>query len=218
MAVEVSIPTERRRWRVPCVTWPVGLHRRIAHVLLTGQRSLPRDGAGDDLATSGAARGFDALFEQYERQVFGYLWRITGDQQLASDLSQETFLRAWQHFDRISTYQSPIGWLLRVATNLALNAQRRRFTRVGVPLRLDAERSPAASDPAARVALDDLVHRTLLGLPTKMRAGLVLREVYGLSFEEVARTLNLTHAAAKMLLSRAREQFCQRYRREEGQP
>jgi RNA polymerase sigma-70 factor (ECF subfamily) len=188
-------------------------------VLFAGPHYLLRlrDGTRDDLGAA-AARGFDALFEEYERPVFGYLWRITGDQHLASDLCQETFLRAWQHFDQISTYQAPVGWLLRVATNLALNAQRRRFTRVGVLLRLDAERSPAASDPAARVAQRDLVHRTLLALPAKMRAGLVLREVYGLSFEEVARALDLTQAAAKMLLSRAREQFCQRYRREEGQP
>jgi RNA polymerase sigma-70 factor (ECF subfamily) len=175
------------------------------------------DETGDGRVTS-AADNFDALFERYERPVFGYLWRITGDEHLASDLCQETFLRAWQHFDQIRTYQAPVGWLLRVATNLALNAQRRRFTRVGVPLRLDTERAPAASDPAARVAQQDVVHRTLLALPAKMRAGLVLREVYGLSFEEVARALDLTHAAAKMLLSRAREQFCQRYRREEGQP
>lgn len=159
---------------------------------------------------------FDALFAQYERQVYGYLWRVTGDQHLASDLCQETFLRAWQHFEKIRAYESPLGWLLRVATNLALNSRRRRDTRAGLPISLSEELSPAASDPAWRIAERDSVHTTLLALPANMRAALVLREVYGLSCEEVGRALGITHAAARMTLSRAREQFRQRYRREEG--
>ena len=161
---------------------------------------------------------FDTFFAQCERQVYSYLWRITGDQQRASDLCQETFLRAWQHFDQIRSYESPVGWLLRVATNLALNSRRRRDTRAGIPMRLNEDLSPAASDPALRIVERDAVHQTLLALPPNMRAALVLREVYGLSFEEVARTLGITHAAAKMTLSRARERFRQQYRHEEGQP
>lgn len=161
---------------------------------------------------------FDALFAQCERQVYGYLWRITGDQHLASDLCQETFLRAWQHFEKIRAYESPLGWLLRVATNLALNSRRRRNTRAGLPMKLSEELSPAASDPAWHIAERDAVRLILLALPANMRAALVLREVYGFSCEEVARALGITHAAAKMTLSRAREQFRQRYRREEDQP
>lgn len=183
-----------------------------------GQQSRMSRTAEKSASARLAERDFDALFAQCERQVYGYLWRITGDRQLASDLCQETFLRGWQHFDTIRAYDSPLGWLLRVATNLALNARRRRTTRVGIPLSLDEELSPAVSDPAGQVAERDAVHATLLALPANMRAALVLREVYGLSFEEVARTLGITHAAAKMMLSRAREQFRRRYRQEEGQP
>ena len=71
-----------------------------------------------------------------------------------------------------------MGWLLRVATNLALNARRRRDTRVGVPIRLSEEHSPAASDPALHSAKRDAVHQTLLLPPENMRAALVLREIY----------------------------------------
>jgi RNA polymerase sigma factor (sigma-70 family) len=105
-----------------------------------------------------------------------------------------------------------------VATNLALNSRRRRDTRVGLPTSLNEAFLPAVSDPAWQIAERDAVHATLLALPANMRAALVLREVYGLSCQEVARALGITHAAAKMTLSRAREQFRRRYRQEEGQP
>ncbi len=159
------------------------------------------------------AESFDALFERWERDVFGYLWRITGDRQLASDLCQETFLRAWQHFDTLRAYEQPRGWLLRVATNLALNQRRRVRTRVGVPIPFNDENVPARSDPAWRIADHDTVHQALLA--PRMRAALVLREMHGLSCQEVAQTLSLSLAAAKMTLTRAREQFRQQYRREE---
>jgi RNA polymerase sigma-70 factor (ECF subfamily) len=161
------------------------------------------------------AESFDALFERWERDVFGYLWRITGDRQLASDLCQETFLRAWQHFDTLRAYEQPRGWLLRVATNLALNQRRRVRTRVGVPIPFNDENVPARSDPVWRIADHDTVHQALLALPPRMRAALVLREIHGLSCQEVAQTLSLSLAAAKMTLTRAREQFRQQYRREE---
>ena len=52
---------------------------------------------------------FEAFFRRHERNIFGYLWRMTGDEQAAYDLSQETFVRAWQHFDRIASYERPGG-------------------------------------------------------------------------------------------------------------
>lgn len=184
--------------------------------LAAGRKLHENQPARDTTSATSADLEFETLFAQYERPVYGYLWRITGDRQLASDLCQETFLRGWQHIDTIRAYESPLGWLLRVATNLALNTRRRRDTRVGIPLSYTEEQSPAVSDPAWHIAERDVIHQTLLRLPANMRAALVLREVYGLPLEEVARTLGITHAAAKMTLSRARERFRQTYRQQEG--
>lgn len=158
---------------------------------------------------------FDTLFTRLERSVYGYLWRILGDQQTAADLTQETFLRAWRHIATISGYQRPDTWVWRVATNLALNERRRLSTWRMQPLDGDAE-GLAASDPAMRVAVHDQVHATLLALPAQLRAALTLREVYGLSFEEVGQALDISAANARVTLSRAREQFRQRYQRTEG--
>jgi RNA polymerase sigma-70 factor (ECF subfamily) len=163
-------------------------------------------------------RAYEAFFERHHGDIFSYLWRLTGDEQTASDLTQETFLRAWQHFSKVNTYDRPGAWLFRVATNLAVSHQRRRATPAGAPAPLDDDGGPASSDPAWRLAERESVRTTLMALPVRQRAVLVLREVYGLSGEQIATTLSISEGAVKMLLSRARESFRARYLREEGQP
>jgi len=158
---------------------------------------------------------FEAFFRRHERDIFGYLWRLTGDEQAAYDLSQETFVRAWQHFDRITTYERPGGWLFRVATNLALTHQKRAAAPVGAAQPFSTGNEPSISDPAWRLAESEAIRATLLALPPQQRAALVLREVCGFSCAEVAETLGITLAAAKMTLSRGRDAFRARYTREE---
>ena len=165
-------------------------------------------------AASSEIAAFEALVRGRERAVFGYLWRLTGDEQSAYDLCQETFLRAWQNFDRIRQYEHPGGWLFRVATNLALNHLQRRSHPAGLITELREDEALASDDLAGQVAERDVVHRTLLRLQPRQRAALVLREVYGMTSEEISRTLDTTHAAAKMTLSRAREEFRRCYVKE----
>ncbi len=178
------------------------------------QQTLASAPTDDD---SHAPPAFEAFFRRHEREIFGYLWRMTGDEQAAYDLSQETFVRAWQHFDRIAGYDRPGAWLFRVATNLALTHQRRAAAPVGAAQSFSTGIDPASSDPAWRLAESDDVRATLLALPPQQRAALALREVYGFSCAEVAETLGMTLAAAKMTLSRARDAFRARYTRQEEQ-
>jgi RNA polymerase sigma-70 factor (ECF subfamily) len=165
----------------------------------------------------GAYETFEDFIAGRESDVFGYLWRLTGDEQTAYDLCQETFLRAWQQFEKIRHYEQPGAWLFRVATNLALNAIERRATASGhvVPLREDIQ--PATNDPAGRIASLELIHQTLLRLPARERAALVLREVEGFSMDEIARALDVSANSVRMLLSRARAHFRQRYDRDDSE-
>ena len=103
----------------------------------------------------------------------------------------------------------------RCATNLALNSRRHRATWIGVPLALDETAEPSQSDHAGQHLEQDAVHQVLLTLPVHMRAALVLREVEGLPYAEVARLLGMRPGATWMLLSHAREQFRRCYQREE---
>ncbi|HEY7780467.1 MAG TPA: RNA polymerase sigma factor [Ktedonobacterales bacterium] len=155
--------------------------------------------------------------------ILNYLWRMSGDEQTAYDLTQEVFLRAWRHYATIRGYDQPRAWFFRVATNLAVSHARRRVV-VAVDL-LDVARTPAASDPAWRLAERDpawrlaerdLVRQVLQQLPPKRRAALVLCEVCGLSAAETGRILKMSAAAVRMALSRARDQFAELYLREEG--
>jgi RNA polymerase sigma factor (sigma-70 family) len=174
--------------------------------------------SADGIDSARQLPSFEAFFRRHERDIFGYLWRLTGDEQAAYDLSQETFVRAWQHFDRITTYERPGGWLFRVATNLALTHQKRAAAPVGAAQPFSTGNEPSISDPAWRLAESEAIRATLLALPPQQRAALVLREVCGFSCAEVAETLGITLAAAKMTLSRGRDAFRARYTREEQQP
>jgi RNA polymerase sigma-70 factor (ECF subfamily) len=211
-------------WRI----WRIWRIRRIgrgsrSHANLTEITGAPgqtlASATADDAASARAHTynlpSFEAFFRQHERDIFGYLWRLTGDEQAAYDLSQETFVRAWQHFDRIATYERPGGWLFRVATNLALTYQKRAMAPVGAAQPFSSGNDPSTSDPAWRLAESEAIRATLLALPPQQRAALVLREVCGFSCAEVAEMLGVTLAAAKMTLSRGRNAFRARYTGEE---
>lgn len=188
---------------------------RVAWARMASLASVPTP---EDGAATTRVATFEAFFRQYEATVFGYLFRMTGNEAASYDLSQETFLRAWQHFDAIQRYDQPRAWLLRVATNLALNHVQRQKTAERATVVLDDDHQPASSDPTVRLAERDLVRQVLLRLLPRQRAALVLREVYGLPFEDVGHMLGISAGATRMLLWRAREQFRAHYLELGGQP
>lgn len=161
---------------------------------------------------------FEDLIAGRESDIFGYLWRLTGDEQAAYDLCQETFLRAWQQFGKIQHYDQPGAWLFRVATNLALNAIERRSRTTGRVVQLYEDHHPSVEDASGHIARLDLIHKTLLQLSARERIALVLREVEGFSNREVAQALDISANSVRMLLSRARAHFRQYYESMEAQP
>lgn len=172
--------------------------------------------ASADSLAARAPGAFERFFRAHEPEVTGYLWRMTGDVHTARDLSQETFVRAWQHFDRVGAYDRPGAWLIHVATNLALQHLRRRGAPVGAAMPLDEAVHPAASDPGRRIVERDLVRETLLELSPRWRAVLVLREVHGLSGPEVAEALDMSPETVRVTLWRARAQFRAFYEQKGG--
>jgi RNA polymerase sigma factor (sigma-70 family) len=179
--------------------------------------------ANDHVSRDKAAtvESFESFFRTYETAIFGYLWRMTGDREVASDLSQETFVRAWQRFSTISSYDAPQSWLFRVATHLALNYARQSRTRATVNSRSAVESAydpPMHADHADQIVDRDAIRVILLALPPRERAALILHSVYGYSCAETAWALRISLSAAKVTLWRGREHFRARYLREERQP
>lgn len=165
---------------------------------------------------------FDVFFTHHLPAVYGYVRRLVEADDLANDLSQETFLRAWTHFDEVRLYAHQRAWLYRVATNLALSHLRSRRTMpfssvawhtgndtVGEPAR-DIE-ALASSSLEEVTAERDVVNRVLARLPEKQRAALLLRAVHGFSTAEVADMLGASVANVYQLVSRAAKQFRDMY-------
>lgn len=165
--------------------------------------------------SANAAENFEAFYQRHEGAIFGYLWRVCGDEQAANDLTQEVFFRAWRQFERLRSYERPDAWLFRVATNLALNERRRQRTAGPTLSLIDSER--ASGDHAAQLAERAALRTALESLPAKQRAAFILRETYGHSCEEIAEILRLSPAAAKMTLSRARQRLRALYLKESAE-
>ena len=185
--------------------------------------------AGD---LTGGGPEFDAFFRRYEQPLYGYLRRMLPSDEVAVELAQETFFRAWRHFEELSGYERPEAWLYRVATNLAISHLRRKrafsFSQVfkrgaeGDATELVGEHELLADglDVERQTAERDLIARVLRRLPERQRAALLLRAVYGHSCAEVARALGISLPNARQTLSRGRERFRRLYEAEqsEGQP
>ena len=166
---------------------------------------------------------FDAFFTRLEQPLYGYLRRMVPSDEVAMELAQEAFFRAWKHFAELSTYERPDAWLYRVATNLAISHLRRRkavsfthlFSRASEIEGADAteEALPFAdpNDLEGCFVERDAIARVLQHMPERQRAALLLRAVQGFSCEEIATTLGITVTNARQTLSRARERFRRLY-------
>jgi RNA polymerase sigma-70 factor, ECF subfamily len=165
---------------------------------------------------------FDAFFTRFERSLFGYIRRIVPADEIAVEITQETFFRAWQHFATVRAYERPQAWLYKVATHLALNQRRDTHTITFTQYAADTGGTDAPesvieemlADPLDlehQIAERDLINRVLQTLSAKHRAALLLRAVYGLSGDEITQALGMSSAAARKMLSRAREQFREIY-------
>jgi RNA polymerase sigma-70 factor, ECF subfamily len=167
---------------------------------------------------------FDAFFAELAQPLFGYLLRMIPSHEVAMELAQESFFRAWQHFAELQFYDRPEAWLYRVATNLAISHLRRKksFCFTQVFRYTGGESDPGESGAEYEFLADpfdleqqtaDRVHieQTLQQLAERQRAALLLRAVYGFSCEEISTTLGISVANVRQTLSRARQRFRKLY-------
>lgn len=168
-----------------------------------------------DVAASDDAAALVAhLFERHHAEIFAYLYRMLGDREGAQDLAQETFLQASRGRQNLPQVHNQRAWLYRIATNLALNAIKRRRLFAWLPW---VEAHAAVGDAAERIAKQAVVEQALSALPPEYRAPLLLYAHYGFSVAEVAEALSIGEGAVKTRLYRAREMFRQAYERGNAQ-
>jgi len=155
------------------------------------------------------------LFRQYEEPICSYLTRLTGDACRAQELTQETFVRAYQALRKGQSWDNPRAWLYRVASRLATDHYRRRRLLQWLPLRSTDGRRDGKRELEAATIKRLAVQAALEQLSPKYRVPLVLYVYQGCTVAEVAEMLELSVSAVKMRLSRAREKFRVVYQEEE---
>src|SRR5438552_12120473 len=184
---------------------PVMVQRVSDHALLEGTL------AGDEDA-------FAELVGRYRNQITSYIYRMTNDYDGAVDLAQETFLRVYRAAGRYQTTHAFSTYIYRIATNLAISELRKRKRRrlvslTGLLAGNEGEESRDFDAPDERPLADaDLidaeqrrvVKRAISTLPERYRAPLVLRDVEGKSYDEIARILGTSEGTVKSRINRAR--------------
>jgi RNA polymerase sigma-70 factor (ECF subfamily) len=157
------------------------------------------------------------LVARHTRKVFALAYRFTGRSDEAEDLTQEIFVKLYQSLDRYEGSEGSFpGWLMAVARNHAIDHYRRRREehrrRVDEPLIL--ELTPAAEDgPFKALEREErarLVHRGLRSLPLELREPLILFDLQGVPYEQVASTLGVPLGTVKSRINRGRLELAKR--------
>ena len=143
----------------------------------------------------------------YETPVYNYVLRLTnGEKALAEDLTQEVFLRVFQGLPRFSLRCKFTTWLFQVTKNRVLDELRAKERRPLAPVCIDdVPPLEAVEVPAERVEEMDALWRAIDGLPVDLKMALLLRDVVGLSYNEIADSLEITLATVKWRIFKARE-------------
>ncbi|HEX6777075.1 MAG TPA: RNA polymerase sigma factor [Ktedonobacterales bacterium] len=164
------------------------------------------------LARAGDQAAFTALFHQYNAPLCRYLAHLVGNDEVARDLAQETFFRAWQSLPTMRDEQRFAPWLYKIATNLARSYQRHaRLVRWLPWVESDGEQTRQVPGPERQVVEAELVALALARLTPKYRVCLLLQLEGGFSQREIAQLLHLTEKSVSVYVSRGRQQFLQAY-------
>ena len=181
--------------------------------------------ATDDLTLvkrvrSGDQRAFKLLVERYQRKIYAVALGMLKDKEEARDVSQEAFVKVYKYLDHFKGDSSFYTWLYRITANICIDALRRRSAAHGDPVELDegammdtaeanigALGSRLGTNPqksALRKELAEKIQQALEQVPEKHRAILLLREIEGMSYEDLSRTLKIPKGTVMSRLFHAR--------------
>ncbi len=162
------------------------------------------------------AQQFEAFVTAYQNMVFSTAMRLTANPSEAEDISQETFMRAFEHFEELREDPRAGGWLKTVAVNLSLNhlsRYRKRWSFFSELVRHDSDGDEteleyaAPDDVEAAFAIEErrlMVEAALRQLPAAQRVPLVLFHLEGMKYEEIAARLGVSLGKVKTDIFRAR--------------
>ncbi|HEY4348647.1 MAG TPA: sigma-70 family RNA polymerase sigma factor [Gaiellaceae bacterium] len=158
-------------------------------------------------AQQGDQQAFTAIVRAYETPVHNYVLRLTGDRTLAEDLTQEVFVRVLKGLPRFSLRCKFTTWLFQITKNRVLDELRARERRPqGVMSYDDMPALESYDQPAERVETIDAIWRAVQELNPDLKMALLLRDIVGLPYSEIADSLEITLATVKWRIFKAREE------------
>jgi RNA polymerase sigma-70 factor, ECF subfamily len=159
---------------------------------------------------------FDLLVLKYQHKIVNLIMRYVRDPELALDIAQEAFIKAYRALPRFRGDSAFYTWMYRIAVNTAKNhlaAQRRRPMDIELdlqdPEQYDLHAKLKETDTPEGVALSDelqeTVERAIAALPEDLRTAIILRELEGMSYEEIAETMECPVGTVRSRIFRARD-------------
>lgn len=190
---------------------------------MTTDAGLAQEAVEDlvERAKAGDRPAFGQLVEVYQDKIYGYVSRMLGDPDEAEDVAQETFVRAYRSLPHFRGAASFHTWLYRIASNLAIDVARRNRRQSTGNFSLDepleseegdyereiADESGSPEQLTQRREMQELVRQAVAELPEKLRAVVVLYELQGESYEDIAEILGCPLGTVKSRLFNARSQL-----------
>lgn len=162
-------------------------------------------------AQAGDQQAFGTLVQQHQGRVHSFVWRLCGNPDHALDITQDTFIKAWQALPDWRPEARFQTWLLRIARNTAIDALR-RTRHQPEPLPDDALLIDHGPTPLRQLESNRLIvqlEALLAQLPLAQREVLLLRDLEGFSYQELAAALDISEGTVKSRLARARSALLQ---------
>jgi RNA polymerase sigma-70 factor (ECF subfamily) len=170
------------------------------------------------LVRGGNADAFAEIVKYYQAPIGRYLYQFTGDYEVAQDLVQETFLKAYQGILKTDSELSFKAWLYRIATNNALQYHRRRRLIRFIPF-VDSTKKdiPTVEAPSGYVEERLAIEEALFRIPHDQKACMVLHFVEGFKYREIADVLGVTEDTVRKRVARGSKEFRRLYRQGGGE-
>jgi RNA polymerase sigma-70 factor, ECF subfamily len=153
----------------------------------------------------GDLHAFGLLVGAYQDRIYHLVYRITGHHADAQDAAQDAFVKAYTALPTFRMEAAFSTWLHRIAVNAALTILRRRQQPHASAVEVAAPDVDPLGDGAERVEIKERVHRAIAALPSEQRAVLILRDIQGCTYEEIAAIIRVPLGTVRSRLSRARE-------------
>jgi len=168
------------------------------------------------LVRAGEADAFAEIIEHYQAPIIRYLYRLTGDYEMAKDLAQDTFIQAYKGILKTDAELSFKAWLYRIATNNALQHRRRKKLLSFIPFTSREQDTPNPGNQAECPGEVLAINEALLKIPEEQRTCLVLHFVEGFKYREIAETIGCSEEAVRKRVARGKKVFIGLYNREGG--